>query len=70
MKYLSKKKQTEIRMLVDLVIATLPLHIKDLDVLGLLYDKLSRIVKASHSSEEYLEWLQEQVDKTVKSRHE
>lgn len=57
-------------MLVDSVIATLPFHIKDIDVLGFLYDKLSMIVKASHSSEDYLEWLQKQVDKTVGNRHE
>ena len=70
MKYLTKKKQREITMLVDSVIATLPFHIKDIDVLGFLYDKLSMIVKASHSSEDYLEWLQKQVDKTVGNRHE
>lgn len=65
MKYLSKKKQQEVRMLAEKIIFVLPLHIKDIEVVGSLYDKLSLIVKATHSREEYLEWLMEQVRNDV-----
>ena len=61
MKHLSLKKQEEIKKLVYEVMTILRTNIKDIEVVGKGYDALSRIVKATHSQEDYLSWLIQQV---------
>lgn len=62
MKFLLKKKQEDVRMSVDAIMCTILIHINDVEIVGLCHDYLSRIVKATHSSKEYINWLQKQVD--------
>ena len=61
MKYLSLKKQEEIKKLVYEVMVILRTNINDIEVVGKGYDALSRIVKATHSQQGYLDWLIQQV---------
>lgn len=61
MKHLSLKKQEEIKKLVYEVMVILRTNIKDIEVVGKGYDALSRIVKATHSQQDYLDWLIQQV---------
>ena len=61
MKHLSLKKQEEIKKLVYEVMTILRTNIKDIEVVGKGYDALSRIVKATNSQQDYLDWLIEQV---------
>ena len=61
MKYLSLKKQEEIKKLVYEVMVILRTNINDIEVVGKGYDALSRIVKAIHSQQDYLDWLIQQV---------
>lgn len=61
MKYLSLKKQQEIKKLVYEVMVILRTNIKDIEVVGKGYDALSRIVKTTHSQQDYLDWLIQQV---------
>lgn len=61
MKHLSLKKQEEIKRLVYEVMKILRTNIKDIEVVGKGYDALSRIVKATNSQEDYLNWLIKQV---------
>ena len=61
MKHLSLKKQQEIKKLVYEVMEILRTNIKDIEVIGKGYDALSRIVKTTHSQEDYLSWLIQQV---------
>lgn len=61
MKHLSLKKQEEIERQVYEVMVILRTNIKDIEVVAKGYDALSRIVKTTHSQEDYLSWLIEQV---------
>ena len=61
MKYLSLRKQEEIKELVYKVMVILRTNIKDIEVVGKGYDALSQIVKATHSQQDYLDWLIQQV---------
>ena len=61
MKHLSLKKQEEIKKLVYEVMVILRTNIKDIEVVGKGYDALSRIVKATNSQQDYLDWLINQV---------
>ena len=61
MKYLSLKKQEEIKELVYKVMVILRTNIKDIEVVGKGYDALAQIVKATHSQQDYLDWLIQQV---------
>ncbi len=61
MKHLSLKKQEEIKKLVYEVMGILRTNIKDIEVVGKGYDALSRIVKATNSQQDYLDWLIKQV---------
>lgn len=61
MKHLSLKKQEEIKRLVYEVMVILRTNIKDIEVVGKGYDALSRIVKATNSQHDYLDWLIQQV---------
>ena len=61
MKCLSLKKQEEIKKLVYDVMVILRTNIKDIEVVGKGYNALSQIVKATHSQQDYLDWLIQQV---------
>lgn len=61
MKHLSFKKQEEIKKLVYEVMVILRTNINDIEVVGKGYDALSRIVKATNSQQDYLDWLIKQV---------
>lgn len=61
MKHLSLKKQEEIKKLVYKVMVILRTNIEDIEVVGKGYDALSQIVKATHSQQDYLDWLIQQV---------
>lgn len=61
MKHLSLKKQEEIKQLVYEVMVILRTNIEDIKVVGKGYDALSQIVKATHSQQDYLDWLIKQV---------
>ena len=69
MKYLSLRKQEEIKKLVYKVMVILRTNIKDIEVVGKGYDALSRIVKATHSQQDYLDWLIQQVADKVNSKY-
>ena len=69
MKYLSLKKQALIKKLVYDVMAILRANIKDIEVVGKGYDALSQIVKATHSQQDYLDWLIQQVADDVNSKY-
>ena len=69
MKYLSLKKQEEIKKLVYDVIAILRTNIKDIEVIGKGYNALSQIVKATHSQQDYLDWLIQQVADDINSKY-
>ena len=69
MKYLSLKKQAEIKKLVYDVMVILRTNIKDIEVVGKGYDALSQIVKATHSQQDYLDWLIQQVANDVNSKY-
>lgn len=69
MKHLSLKKQEEIKKLVFEVMEILRTNIKDIEVVGKGYDALSRIVKATNSQEDYLDWLIKQVAGDVDSKY-
>ena len=73
MKHLSLKKQEEIKRLVYEVMVILRTNIKDIEIVGKGYDALSRIVKATNSQQDYLDWLINQVADDVEykySKHE
>lgn len=73
MKHLSLKKQEEIKRLVYEVMVILRTNIKDIEIVGKGYDALSRIVKATNSQQDYLDWLINQVADDVDykySKHE
>ena len=65
MKYISKKNQDEVKKLVEQVMIILRSHIIKTEVVGKGYDALSQIVRATHSREDYLEWLMWQVANDV-----
>ena len=69
MKYLSLRKQEEIKELVYKVMIILRTNIKDIEVVGKGYDALSQIVKATHSQQDYLDWLIQQVADDVNSKY-
>lgn len=69
MKYLSLKKQEEIKELVYKVMVILRTNIKDIEVVGKGYNVLSQIVKATHSPQDYLDWLIHQVADDVDSKY-
>jgi hypothetical protein len=69
MKHLSLKKQEEIKKLVYEVMVILRTNIKDIEVIGKGYDALSRIVKATNSQQDYLDWLIKQVADDVDSKY-
>ena len=69
MKYLSLRKQEEIKELVYKVMIILRTNIKDIEVVGKGYDALSHIVKATHSQQDYLDWLIQQVADDVNSKY-
>ena len=69
MKYLSLKKQAEIKKLVYDVMVILRTNIKDIEVVGKGYDALLQIVKATHSQQDYLDWLIHQVADDVDSKY-
>ena len=69
MKYLSLKKQEEIKELVYKVMVILRTNIKDIEVVGKGYDALSQTVKATHSQQDYLDWLIQQVANDVDSKY-
>ena len=69
MKYLSLRKQEEIKELVYKVMVILRTNIKDIKVVGKGYDALSQIVKATHSQQDYLDWLIQQVADDVNSKY-
>lgn len=69
MKYLSLKKQEEIKKLVYEVMVILCTNIKDIEIVGKGYDTLSQIVKATHSQQDYLDWLIQQVSDDVDSKY-
>ena len=69
MKYLSLKKQAEIKKLVYDVMVILRTNIKDIEVVGKGYDALSQIVKATHSQQDYLDWLIQQVADNINSKY-
>ena len=69
MKYLSLKKQALIKKLVYDVMAILRANIKDIEVVGKGYNVLSQIVKATHSQQDYLDWLIQQVADDVNSKY-
>ena len=69
MKYLSSKKQEEIKELVYKVMVILHTNIKDIEVVGKGYDALSQIVKATHSQQDYLDWLIQQVSDNIDSKY-
>ena len=65
MKCLSLTKQEEIKKLVYDVMVILRTNIKDIEVVGKGYNALSQIVKATHSQQDYLDWLIQQVEDDV-----
>ena len=69
MKYLSSKKQEEIKKLVYKVMVILYTNIKDIEVVGKGYNVLSQIVKATHSQQDYLDWLIQQVSDNADSKY-
>ena len=69
MKYLSLKKQEEIKKLVYDVMAILRTNIKDIEVVGKGYNALSQIVKVTHTQQDYLDWLIQQVADNVNSKY-
>ena len=69
MKYLSLKKQEEIKKLVYEVMVILRTNITDIEVVGKGYDALSQIVKATHSQQDYLDWLIQQVADDINSKY-
>lgn len=69
MKYLSSKKQEYIKELVYKVMVILRTNIKDIEVVGKGYNALSQIVKATHSQQDYLDWLIQQVADDVNSKY-
>lgn len=69
MKHLSLKKQEEIKKLVYEVMVILRTNINDIEVVGKGYDALSRIVKATHSQQDYLDWLIKQVADDVDCKY-
>lgn len=69
MKYLSSKKQEEIKELVYKVMVILRTNIKDIEVVGKGYNVLSQIVKATHSQQDYLDWLIQQVSNNIDSKY-
>ena len=69
MKYLSLRKQEEIKELVYKVMVILRTNIKDIEVVGKGYDALSQIVKATHSQQDYLDWLIQQVADDVNYKY-
>lgn len=69
MKYLSSKKEAEIKKLVYDVMVILRTNIKDIEVVGKGYNALSQIVKATHSQQDYLEWLIHQVADDIDSKY-
>ena len=69
MKYLSLTKQEEIKKLVYDVMVILRTNIKDIEVVGKGYNALSQIVKATHSQQDYLDWLIQQVADDINSKY-
>ena len=69
MKYLSLTKQEEIKKLVYDVMVILRTNIKDIEVVGKGYNALLQIVKATHSQQDYLNWLIQQVADDVNSKY-
>lgn len=69
MKYLSLTKQEEIKKLVYDVMVILRTNIKDIEVIGKGYNALSQIVKATHSQQDYLDWLIVQVADNINSKY-
>ena len=69
MKHLSSKKQAEIKKLVYDVMVILRTNIKDIEVVGKGYNALSQIVKATHSQQDYLDWLIQQVADDINSKY-
>jgi hypothetical protein len=69
MKHLSFKKQEEIKKLVYQVMVILRTNIKDIEVVGKGYNALSQIVKATHSPQDYLDWLTQQVAGDVDAKY-
>ena len=69
MKYLSSKKQEEIKKLVYKVMVILYTNIKDIEVVGKGYNVLSQIVKTTHSQQDYLDWLIQQVVDDIDSKY-
>ena len=69
MKHLSLKKQALIKKLVYDVMVILRTNIKDIEVVGKGYDALSQIVKATHSQQDYLDWLIQQVVDDIDSKY-
>ena len=69
MKYLSLKKQEKIKILVYDVMVILRTNIKDIEVVGKGYNVLLQIVKATHSQQDYLNWLIHQVADGVDSKY-
>lgn len=69
MKYLSLTKQEEIKKLVYDVMVILRTNIKDIEVIGKGYNALSQIVKATHSQQDYLDWLIQQVADDINSKY-
>ena len=69
MKYLSLKKQALIKKLVYDVMVILRTNIKDIEVVGKGYNALSQIVKATHSQQDYLDWLIQQVANDINSKY-
>ena len=69
MKYLSLTKQEEIKKLVYDVMVILRTNIKDIEVVGKGYNALSQIVKATHSQQDYLDWLIQQVADDVNYKY-
>lgn len=68
MKVLSKKAQIKLQETVQSTLDILGTYLWDFDIKdsGRILDNLSRIIKLTHSSEDYLVWLKEQVDKKIK----
>lgn len=69
MKYLSLTKQEEIKKLVYDVMVILRTNIKEIEVVGKGYNALSQIVKLTHSQQDYLDWLIQQVADDVNSKY-
>lgn len=69
MKHLSLKKQEEIKKLVYEVMVILRTNIKDIEVVSKGYNALALIVQATHSQQDYLDWLIKQVADDVDSKY-